>query len=78
MKRGRVYGRPESRKGVAMFDGLRKKRDERRRERARADFERAAAETTTTTERVDPRARELPDQLGEEMRRTGINPPSGL
>ena len=61
-----------------MFDWLRKKRDERRREKARADFERAASETTIGSEANELRARDSPDELGEGIRRIGANPPPGI
>jgi hypothetical protein len=55
-----------------MFDRFRKKKDERRRQKERTEFERAAAESNP----ADPdgrRARDLPDPLGDfnEMDRMG-------
>ena len=47
-----------------MFDGLRKKLNERRRVKRRAD-ERAAAESESTEPGDDRRARDLPDPLGD-------------
>jgi hypothetical protein len=46
-----------------MFERLRKKRDERRRDKAHADFERAASESDPALER------------GDQMTRRGIDPP---
>ena len=47
-----------------MFDGLRKKLNERRQVKRRAD-ERAAAESESTEPGDDRRARDLPDPLGD-------------
>lgn len=47
-----------------MLDGLRKKLNQRRRVKRRAD-ERAAAESESTEPGDDRRARDLPDPLGD-------------
>lgn len=61
------------RKGLSMLNRLRKRRDARRQEKARLEFERAAADSDPARTRDDRRARDLPDELGDfnEMQRMG-------
>ncbi len=56
-----------------MFDGIRKKLNDRRTTRRRTDFERTAAEAETSDASDDRRARDLPDPLGDfnEIQRMG-------
>lgn len=56
-----------------MFEGIRKKLNERRTARARAEFERAGAENEVGTRSDERRARDLPDPVGEfdELQRMG-------
>lgn len=56
-----------------MFDGLRKKMNERRNAEKRSEFDRAAAESEPSEASDDRRARDLPDPLGDfnEIQRMG-------
>ena len=56
-----------------MFDRWRKRKYARRQQKARAEFEQAAAERDPGQARDDRRARDLPDELGEfnEIQRMG-------
>lgn len=60
-------------KEADVFDGLRKKMNERRNAKRRLQFDRAAAEGESSGVTDDRRARDLPDPLGDfnEIQRMG-------